>query len=183
MAVKTFGSEILTSGDVNTYLANSGLVYVSSTTVGSGVASVAVSSCFSSTYDNYLIVASGITYSVSDTTLSIKPDGVSTANYYGGGYYQQYGVALLSPFTLSASTGGGAIGITSTVPMVNIAEVCSPYLTQQTRFMGRASLGGSYSAVYQSVLATTASYSGFTLLPASGTMTGGTITVYGYRKA
>lgn len=28
MAVKTFGSEILTSGDVNTYLANSGLVYV-----------------------------------------------------------------------------------------------------------------------------------------------------------
>ena len=184
MAVKTFSvSEVLTASDTNTYLANSGLVYVTSATVGTGVSSVAIASCFNSTFDNYFILCSGITYSVGDTTLSIKPDGVSTANYFGGGYFQQYGVATITPFTLSASTAGGAIGITSTVPATNAADIFAPYLAQQTKFVGRQSLGASYTAQYQSILATTGSYTGFTLLPAGGTMTGGTITVYGYRKA
>ena len=184
MAVKTFTTgEVLTASDTNTYLANSGLVYVTSATVGTGVSSVAIASCFNSTFNDYFVLCSGITYSVGDTTLSIKPDNVSTANYYGGGYFQQYGVATITPFTLSASTAGGAIGITSTAAMTNAADVFSPFLTQQTRFVGRQSLGASYTAQYQSLLNTSNSYTGFTLLPAGGTMTGGTITVYGYRKA
>jgi hypothetical protein len=184
MAVKQFSvSEVLTASDTNTFLANSGLVYITSATVGTGVSSVAIASCFNSTFNDYFVLCSGITYSVGDTTLSIKPDGVSTANYFGGGYFQQYGVATITPFTLSASTGGGAIGITSTVPATNAADIFAPYLTQQTKFVGRQSLGAAYTAQYQSILATTNSYTGFTLLPSSGTMTGGTITVYGYRKA
>ena len=55
MAVKTFTTEVLTSADTNTYLANSGLVYVKSHTITSG-ASVVVTDAFSSTYDNYLII-------------------------------------------------------------------------------------------------------------------------------
>jgi hypothetical protein len=38
MAIKTFTTgEVLTASDTNTYLANSGLVYVKSQTIGSGV--------------------------------------------------------------------------------------------------------------------------------------------------
>ena len=56
MAVKTFGSEILTSSDVNTYLTNAGLVYV-----GAGTISASNSfdvTGFSSTYRYYRLVMS-----------------------------------------------------------------------------------------------------------------------------
>ena len=59
MAIKTFTTgEVLTAADTNTYLANSGLVYVKSQTIGSAVSSVNVTSAFSSTYDNYVITLS-----------------------------------------------------------------------------------------------------------------------------
>ena len=54
MAVKTFTTgEVLTASDTNTYLANAGLVYITSTSVGTG-GSLTVSNCFSATYNNYL---------------------------------------------------------------------------------------------------------------------------------
>jgi hypothetical protein len=72
MAIKTFTTgEVLTAADTNTYLANSGLVYVASTTVGTGVSSVTVSSAFNSTYDNYKIIYSGGVGSVT-TTISMS---------------------------------------------------------------------------------------------------------------
>lgn len=53
MAIKTFTTgEVLTASDTNTYLANSGLVFVKSQTIGSAVTSVTVSDAFSATYDN-----------------------------------------------------------------------------------------------------------------------------------
>ena len=66
MAVQTFTSgQVLTAADTNTYLANSGLVYVTSGTIGVAVSSVTVSSVFSSTYDSYKIVISGMSTSAS----------------------------------------------------------------------------------------------------------------------
>jgi len=60
MAIKTFTTgEVLTASDTNTYLANSGLVYIKQQTVGNAVASVTVSDAFSSTYDNYKITYTG----------------------------------------------------------------------------------------------------------------------------
>ena len=53
MAIKTFTTgEVLTAADTNTYLANSGLVFVASTTF-SASSGVEMSNCFTSTYDNY----------------------------------------------------------------------------------------------------------------------------------
>ena len=60
MAIKTFtANSVLTAADTNTYLANSGLVYVTSQTVGTAVASVTVSSAFNSSFDSYKIVYAG----------------------------------------------------------------------------------------------------------------------------
>ena len=67
MAVKTFTSSTLTASDTNTYLANAGLVYVTSVTGGTGVTTITVSNCFSSTYDAYRIVLTGGTASSSES--------------------------------------------------------------------------------------------------------------------
>ena len=60
MAIKTFTSgEILTAANTNEFLANSGLVFVKSQTIGATVPSVDVTDCFSATYDAYRVVVSG----------------------------------------------------------------------------------------------------------------------------
>ena len=59
MAIKTFSTgEILTASDTNTYLANSGLVYVAKATLATNTTDLV--GCFSSTYDNYRIVLDGL---------------------------------------------------------------------------------------------------------------------------
>ena len=181
MATKTFGSEILTSSDVNTYLANSGTVFVQSQAVGSGVSSVTVTGCFSSTYDNYLVVYAGGTFSVSDTTLSVKFESGGLTTYYSAGLYVSFGGAG-GYASNNGSSGGIGVGITSNVGgNLNIIQIVGPYIANYTRATGQ-SVGDAYKADYGGVMKTATSYSNLILLPASGTMTGGTITVYGYRK-
>jgi hypothetical protein len=159
-----------------------GLWLVKSQTIGTGVSSVTVTGAFSTDYDTYRIVINGCTYSVLDTTLSCRPGGISTASYFGGGFFQQYGGATLTALNLSGGTSG-AVGITSTIPMSNIFDIADPFISgRQKRMMGMFSLGGNFLAQYCSVLTATGSYTDLTILPASGTMTGGTIAVYGYKK-
>ena len=51
---------------------NSALVLISSTTIGTTVSSVTVSSAFSSTYDAYKIVLTGGVGSASDSAIALK---------------------------------------------------------------------------------------------------------------
>ena len=75
MAVKTFTTgEVLTASDTNTYLNNGGLVYISGTTVGTGVSSVTVSSAFSSTYDNYRVIINNVDASADAVGLRFDVD-------------------------------------------------------------------------------------------------------------
>ena len=65
-----------------------GIVLVSATTIGSGVASVTVSSAFSATYDNYYITVSG---GVASTQVSMGLTlGATTTGYYWAGYQPSY---------------------------------------------------------------------------------------------
>jgi len=60
MAIKTFTTgEVLTASDTNTYLANSGLTYITQVTQTSG-ANLDITSCFSATYDAYRIVCTDL---------------------------------------------------------------------------------------------------------------------------
>jgi hypothetical protein len=59
MAIKTFTTgEVLTAADTNTYLANSGWVYVTSVDFAGNTATN-IDGCFTSTYDTYQIVVNG----------------------------------------------------------------------------------------------------------------------------
>ena len=182
MAVKTFATgEVLTASDTNTYLNNGGLVYVTSTTVGSGVSSVTISNCFSSTYDNYKVLWTGGTTSASGSGY-IQLAGITTGLYYGALPFYATGTSSYGAVSDSGSTvwrycGGG----NATVGLMNL-DICAPYIAKTKTIQAwytRVGYAGFYTGYCDSI----ASSTGFTIGNTDwGTMTGGTITVYGYRK-
>ena len=181
MAIKTFtAGSVLTAADTNTYLANSGLVYITSQTVGSAVSTVTVSSAFNSTYDSYKIIYTG---GVCSTTLHIGFKlGTTATGYYGGLIYINdasnvpTGVLDVNASSFSYS-GGGTTGHC----LIN-AELHNPFTANYT-LMNNFNMSFVNYATYNGSLRNTTSYTAFTLIPSGGTITGGTITVYGYRKA
>jgi hypothetical protein len=183
MAIKTFtAGAVLTAADTNTYLANSGLVYVSSTTVGSAVSSVAVSSAFSSTYDNYKIIYSGGAGS-SLITLGMSL-GASTA-----GYSSVVNYALYATPTTPVSAGDnsqskwGYIGYASTNYTSLNVDLMNPFAALYTAYGAAPWAAVTVAGTSAGIHAVATSYTGFTIYAMTGTITGGTITVYGYRKA
>ena len=182
MAVKTFTTgEVLTASDTNTYLANAGLVYVTSVTIGSGVSSVTVSNCFSSTYDNYKVIWSGGTCSAAGSGY-IQLSGISTGVYSGALAFFSWGVGYSSvedsSNTVFRYIGGGSTAFGS----INF-DIQAPYLAKAKTIQSWYTRHG-YSGFYTGYCNSTASATGFTVGNTDwGTMTGGTITVYGYRKA
>lgn len=182
MAVKTFvANEVLTASDTNTYLTNGGLVYVTSTTVGSAVSSVTVSNCFSSTYDHYVVQVAGGASSAS-TEMYMTLNGTSS-----GYYYQFVYTAWNTTVSVDASTTGTKwpyAGSCSANGIEMNATLLSPNLAKVTRISAMATGAlTSYVGNFVGMLNNTTQYTGFTVAPTSGTLTGGTITVYGYRKA
>jgi hypothetical protein len=184
MAIKTFTSgEVLTAADTNTYLANGGLVYVTSQTIGTGVSSITVSNAFSSPYDNYRVVINSIVFSNADVGVLLRPGGDTTAgSYFSGGLYVKYDGSGAGYLIQNGDANGIHVGITDTFAHGFSFDVFQPNLAQRTRASGN-STGRLFVSIYQGYHNQATAYTSFTLLPNSGTMTGGTITVYGYRKA
>ena len=183
MSVKTFTTETLTSADTNTYLANSGLVYVTSATIGTTVSSVTVSNAFSATYDNYVISVSGGVGSA-DLNLQLQLGSTATGYYYGGMYAKYDGTA--SAFAAVANNTFFDLGYGSINALSGKGELDSPFLAKRTvlRSIATGTSTTYYMNNYAGFLNNATSYTAFTIT-ASGvtTMTGGTVTVYGYRKA
>ena len=184
MAVKTFTTEVLTSADTNTYLANSGLVYVTSATVGTGVSSVTVSSAFSTNFDSYKILYTGGTLTAAqDIGLQL---GSTTTGYYGARIALFYTSDTFNYARNNNSASFGFVGTGSSVGAYCNFELLNPFTATRTIVNAPTIANTSSAAVagtYNGFLDNTTSYTAFTLIPTSSTLTGGTITVYGYRKA
>lgn len=185
MAVKTFTSTTLSASDTNTYLANSGLVYVTSYAVGStNVGSVIIPNAFNSTYDNYRVIWSGGSMSAASATMQFQlRTGSSTSTT--GYYYGMTGTTFAGASTMAGGSndsrviygGGGDSGVWGHFD----AEFFSPYQAIYTKFWCDY-LYGAGAARTTGVHAVATSYDQLVLTPFSGTMVNGTITVYGYRK-
>ena len=161
-----------------------GLWLVKSQTIGTGVSSVTVTDAFSADYDNYRIIVSG---GASNTALALGLQlGTSLT---GSGYYS--GVVGTN-YTGGTSSGTDNNNTTWTIAgsampdgLALDVDLFGPFLTQKTgvsfnsrvdyRTNGAGTMGNGFHN-------SATSYTGFALI-VSGTMTGGTITVYGYRKA
>ena len=159
---------------------HAGLVFVKSQTVGSAVSSVTVTDAFSSTFDNYLIVMSGGVASHSGP-VSLQLGSTATG-YYGSFIYAATGGGAPAQVADNSASNFTHIAGATTSFMSARIDVHNPFTATATTV---SSQGASYITIngnYNGYLLTTTSYTSFTLTPATGTLTGGTIRVYGYNN-
>jgi hypothetical protein len=180
MAIKTFTSgEVLTASDTNTYLANSGLVFVKSQTIGNAVGSIVVTDAFSSTYDNYkIVVAGGAASAFAPLTIQL---GATAGNYNYSLVYATYATNAVAGACSAGATSIVYVGQSVTSQTMVSLEINGPNLAARTGFSAPyfdATNAGHMSGY----LNNTTQYTGFTISTTGGTLTGGTLTVYGYRK-
>lgn len=184
MAIKTFTTaEVLTSADTNTYLANSGLVFVKQQTIGTAVTSVLVDNAFNATYDAYEVIVSGGTSSGNFVVRCHLGSATPANGYYYAGAYVTFGG------TIFASNGNNAafwlVSANNTDAMGLNIFFNQPFLAKRTAYRSNyySYSAGDGAIALQGYLNDSVSYTDFRLTLSAGTLTGGTVTVYGYRKA
>jgi hypothetical protein len=158
-----------------------GLELVKSQTVGSGVSSVTVADAFSATYDNYKIVMN----STGSATHSIDIKfGSSVTGYYGVLAYATYDATAISMAGRNNTSQMNWVGGCSGAGQPSIAnlDVMNPFVATYTRVANGAYADTTAYGTMQGEHKVAASYTSFILATNGGTLTGGTITVYGYRK-
>jgi hypothetical protein len=159
-----------------------GLVVIKSQTIGSAVTTVTVTDAFSATYDNYLItVAGGV--GTADTDLALRLGSTSTG-YYSGSQRVNFSGTPSNSNDSNAAAWLQAGRVSGNYLSMN-CNLFSPNLVDQTTFSSswiQASTGGQ-GANTNGFLNDTTQYTAFTLIPSTGTITGGTIRVYGYANS
>jgi len=189
LPVTFVAGDVLQASQLNsnfTYLEGvGGLQLIKTQVIGSAVASVEVTGAFSATYDNYLITVSG---GGSSTQASMRMKlGATTAGYFcsfANAPYNQSGVS-------SVGTNNGAIwdaiGNTAANGTYIVMTLLAPQLAKLTymssAFVNLSGLAGTGTGQCNGFLNNTTQYTAFTILPGSGTLTGGTIRVYGYANS
>ena len=181
--------QVLTAASLNanlSFAASSpagGLTLISATTIGTTVASVEVTGAFSATYDGYLITVSGGVTSV-DAVISLQL-GSTTTGYYMAGSVNNFsdgaatGIAGNNTAAFLRAGHATSNGINLNVDLQN------PFLSKVTIINTQvvALLTAGNAGNFGGFLNNTTSYTAFTLTPNTGTMTGGTIRVYGYANS
>jgi len=173
----TFSSgAVLTAAQMNSV----GLWLVKTQTVGTAVSSVTVTGAFSADYQNYLILMSGGTQT--DNTSIYLQLGASATGYYA---FLNYGdVTAGTPLGANrnngvrfAWVGGGKATFASHASF----QLINPFGAVYTKLLnGTYQNDGGYGMTIGEHRVAT-SYTSFVLGPESGTLTGGTIYVYGYK--
>ena len=183
MAIKTFTTgEVLTASDTNTYLANSGLVYIKQQTIGTAVSSVTVTDACSADYDNYRVIVTG---GVGSTAQAINLRlGASATGYYSVTPVFPYAGGAVTNNNVNNGVSWTFAGVSTTVNNNMIFDLMQPFATKVTTVTGSylnptaGAIAGGFYGFHDSA----SSFTAFTLI-VGGTMTGGIIYVYGYRKA
>jgi hypothetical protein len=175
-------TENLKAYNGSAWVTQNALQLVKTQTIGTTVSSVTVTDAFSATYDNYLISISG---GAGSTAENVGLQFGATAT----GYYTSVFSVNYSSGTLTGARNNNATSVTfagymnANGIMFNVS-VTNPFLAKNTGYSGAYmaidTAGGS--GTYAGFLNNTTSYTAFTLTPV-GTLTGGTIRVYGFANS
>ena len=182
LGIGTTGQVLTVAGGVpawGTAASGAGLTLVKSQVIGSAVSSVTVTSAFSATYDAYAIFVTGGTGSVDDENVTLQLGSTTT------GYYAIYiGATFSTAVATIAANDNGSIFTRAGNVITNGTqcsfEIINPFLAKRTYIKNGLYGGDSQYRNWGGYVDTTTSYTAFTLTPVSGTLTGGTIFVYGY---
>jgi hypothetical protein len=188
MAIKTFTSgEVLTAADTNTYLANSGLTYITEVSLsGSGQN---IEGCFTSTYRDYrIIVSNGSLSAATDFAYQLLVGSTATTTGYwwaytglsgGGAAANQNGQNSNPCRTGASATGAGdSFGLVMDIYAPQVSSSFTFVTSQASNFQSddfRARSGGG------GINATT-QFTGIKFLSAGGQTMTGTVRIYGYRQ-
>jgi hypothetical protein len=170
--------EVLTAAAMDSI----GLWLVKTVTVGSGVSAVDVTAAFSSTYDNYVISYSNVDASVNGAGFFFRFGTVAspvTTNYKFGGFFSGYAGTVIN--LLQSNPGYWEVGGTNTSNSSSVFGVQGPNLAAHSTFSTQFARTDA-AFVISGIQEATTQHTDFHLYPSSGTITGGTIRVYGYRN-
>ena len=186
----SLSGDLSVSGSVTSTGNPQGLTIIRTVSIGSAVTTVDVTGVFSNTYDRYLI-AYNVESASQQTQFSAKLISGTTVDS-STVYAMQLVYHAFSSATISAAQStsynrfvwlGGMKGGSGSSWHSGMGQftIMNPYKSNsytfcETSSYGTQSAGGHASGIHQ----TQASYDGFQLSADIGTVTGGTITVYGY---
>jgi len=160
-------------------VANQGLTLVKSQTIGSAVSTVTVTGAFSADYDNYRVIIFG-TANSSEDRYQIQLGSATTAYYSVMAFF---GSNSVDGFSRQNNGSRLEIGLTDNdVNNFYALDFSMPFSsTSNTLFSGVWAARG-YNGFCGGAIFSATSFTAFTLAPTTGTMTGGTIKVYGYKN-
>ena len=171
--------EIWTAGAADSI----GLWLVKSQTIGTAVSSVTVTDAFNANYRAYKIIVTDCVASTT-TNMGLKLGASTTAYYHGVNYIATN--ATGTPLAVGGSNealwtrvgAGDANGVHIDLDIVN------PNVARHTTFFGMYNFPGipSFPGMGVGIHQVNTAYTAFDIVPGTGTITGGTIRVYGYRN-
>lgn len=148
--------------------------------ISSGGATASVNGCFTSGFANYLIKISTTHSSAGTLFMRLRLSGTDAS---GATDYVQttLGTGGTSAVVASPSTSSMNLDSNSVTGHVGSVQLENPAVAAATYFVGdkfRNSTGGWQDVGGRHILST--AYDGFTILAGAGTITSGTIRIYGY---
>jgi hypothetical protein len=178
-AIRTLGSSVDTTLFTALGGAYPGLRLIKKQTIGSAVSSVSVTSAFSATYENYKVIVTGGAGST-NIELLVQLTGI-TSGYNNILSYGVFGTNGTSTTVNGSASAFSYIGGASVNGIQINMDIQNPFVAKHK---SASAVFNDYSTnnvgTTVSRCASTASATGFTLSTNTGTLTGGTIYVYGY---
>jgi len=154
----------------------------------SGASSVSVNDCFSSTYNNYKILID-VDATDADAGLSARMR-VSGADNSSSNYRWSSGYVPMTTTSTIAGQNGSGLGtsfrwfaVSSSGRSISSIDLFNPFTAEETQYVGNYQqiASNQYAQFVAGNTSVTTSYTGFTIFPTAGTITGN-ITIYGYRN-
>lgn len=183
-AIRTLGSSIDTSLNTALGTKKAGLVLLNTTSF-SAVASQSINDVFSSTYDFYRVMLIGTASAAVSINLRLRVSGTDAT---GSNYTRQRILAENTGVSGARSTGTAFFpGDIELDPCTMILDIGNPNKASFTSFNGQNLVRVTSGTVVTNLQINTGqhelntAYTGFTVFPSSGTITGSVYT-YGYNK-
>jgi hypothetical protein len=181
-AIETLGDAIDASMNTALGTKKAGMVLLNTTSF-SGVASQSVNDVFSASYDNYAIVVSAVFSNAGSINMRLRVSGSdnSTANAYVRQVVEANNTSVTTSRSTSTTWPLGGFG--TALVNLNIIDITNPFLASATGIFSRneRSLDSAVLHITAGTHNQTTSYTGFTIYPDAGTMTG-SVRTYGYNQ-
>jgi hypothetical protein len=155
-----------------------GLTFIKKVTF-SAVTSFSEDNVFTSEYDNYLILMSGVSSSASDSQLRLRSGGVDAT---GANYLQQFFNVTGTTLGPSSQTNTSFyIASDSTIRYSSRTELFNPAVAVETGMLTQSHRDNARIALHGGVHNLATAYDGFTISDNAGNITG-TLWLYGFKK-